>query len=349
MRFLYSPSQTLAMLIRGFYLAALALTIVPGTSLCQTGLNPGEHNIVVNGVRLWYEVAGQEAAGEAPVVYLHGGPGYNSYSFKKTIGSQLEKHALIVYFDERGAGHSERPWTRAYDMPTLVQDVEALRQSLQVATISIIGHSFGGTIALEYAAHYPEHVQKLIVLDGAADLPKVFDLWRTEIEQRYPREWRNALSTEKGKAYLQAVSGHDSCAISKAELAAETEVLHKVDGQAFHNWQQFHDQRYQQEQSAIDAASGLRNTGEIGSVYFGPDSQFPCYEFTAYDRLSMPVLIIVGKYDNAVGVEQMRNLADRLPHAHFDEFEQSAHFVYAEEPEKFANDVAGFLSRPNGV
>src|SRR5580693_6177420 len=97
-----------------------------------------------------------------PLVFLHGGPGYNSYSFEKTIGAKLEDHAQMIYFDERGSGRSERPWTKNYEMASLTQDLEALRKSLGIPQISLIGHSFGGTIALEYAARYPDQVQKLI-------------------------------------------------------------------------------------------------------------------------------------------------------------------------------------------
>ena len=56
----------------------------------------------------------------------------------------------------------------------------------------------------------------------------------------------------------------------------------------------------------------------------------------------MPTLVIAGKYDGAIGPEQMRTLAARLPNAHFDEFDQSAHFVYAEQPVKFLRDVEHF-------
>lgn len=331
------------MFTRLLSLTSLVLISCAGTSLSQTALDAGEHNVVLNGVRLWYKVAGQGQPGEAPLVFLHGGPGYSSYSFEKTIGPRMERHALTIYLDERGSGHSERPWTGAYDMATLVQDVEELRKSLGVSAISLMGHSFGGAIALEYAASYPEHVQKLIILDGAADMPKIFDLWRTQIEQRYPDAWSTALSGDKGKAYQEAIKSKDVCVLSKAEFAVDIDALSHVDSQAFHNWQQFHDQRYQAEQAALDAASGLRNTGELSRAYFGPDSQFPCYRFTAYDRLTMPVLVVVGKYDGAVGVEQMRSLAEHLPHARFDEFEQSAHFAYEEEPEKFERDITEFL------
>lgn len=323
---------------------ALFVVLSAGPLLCQTPLAPGEHNVVLNGVRLWYKVGGQEQPGRAPLVFLPGGPGYNSYSFEKTIGSRLEHSTKVIYFDERGCGHSERPWTKNYDMLTLVEDIEALRKNLDVPQVSLMGHSFGGTIALEYAAHYPKQVQKLIILDGAADAPKIFDLWRAQIEQRYPAAWQSALSEGQGKGLQKAMQSKDECTAAKAEFATEMIALSKVDSQAFHNWQQFHEQRYQREQDALDTASGLRNTGELAAAYLGPDGNFPCYRFTAYSKLTMPALIVVGKYDGAVGVEQMRYLADRLPHAHFEEFDQSAHFVYAEEPDKFERNVAAFLA-----
>ncbi len=299
---------------------------------------------MLNGVKLWYKVAGDPQPGEAPVLFLHGGPGYNSYSFEKTIGAQLQTQVRMIYLDQRGSGRSERPLNRDYSMATLVEDVEALRKSLGVAKLSLMGHSFGGTIALEYAARFPQHVQKLIIMDGAADMPQTFALWKEEIEHRYPDKWKSTLDGPAGKRLKQAEAGRDSCAIAKAEFGAEMATLQGVDGQAFHDGQQFHDRRFQQEQKQLDEASGLRNTGEFSAAYFAQESQFPCYRFMALRRLTMPVLVMVGKFDGAVGVSQMRMLAARLPNADFDEFKLSGHFVYAEEPAKFTRDVEGFLS-----
>ena len=325
-------------------LIALCFLAVSIEATGESPLSPGEHETIQNGVKLWYKVAGQQQPGQAPVLFLHGGPGYNSYSFEKTIGTQLETRMQMIYLDERGSGRSEGPPSGDYRMSTLVEDVEALRKHLGVSQFTLMGHSFGGTIALEYAARYPEHVQKLIVLNGASNMPMTFGLWRGEIEHRYPREWQTALGGKSGDSLRLAKSQQDGCAIAKAEFSAEMAALQSVDGQAFHNWQQFRDQRYQQEQSALDNTSGLRNTGEIGTMYFGPSSQFPCYRFTAVSQLTMPTLVIAGKYDGAIGPEQMRTLAARLPNAHFDRFDQSAHFVYAEQPVKFVRDVTAFLA-----
>ena len=249
----------------------------------------------------------------------------------------------MIYFDERGTGRSERPFNKDYKMATLVQDVEALRKHLGVQQLSLMGQSFGGTIALEYAASYPENVKKLIIVDGAADLPELFEHWQEEIENKYSAAWGAAMASKDGHAFRKATAGNDICAVTQARFQVEMDALAKVDSLDFHHWQQFYNQNFRREQDALDARSGLKNTGEMSQAYFSPGSPFLCYQFIAYDRLTMPVLIIGGKYDGAVDTKQLQTLARHLHHAEFDEFEHSAHFPYAEELVKFEHDVVAFL------
>ena len=304
----------------------------------------GEHEAHVSGARLWYKVGGAARPGRAPVLYLAGGPGYNSYSFEKTIGAQLERHVQMIYFDERGTGRSERPRSGDYSLATLVEDLEELRHQLGCPQLSLMGQSFGGTLALEYARTYPEHVQKLIVVDGAVDLPSLFEAWGREIAHHYPADWSRVLLSDDGKALRAALAEGDPCTIAKARFKAEMDVLSTPGHADFHHWQQFHDQRRRREQDELDERSGLSNTGEMSRTYFSQGAPFLCYRFTAYDRLTMPVLVMEGKYDGAVPPEQLQALARSLPNAQYDEFKNSAHFPYAEEPAKFERDVAAFVA-----
>ena len=309
-------------------------------------LSSGEHYAQVRGVRLWYKVAGHPVPGQAPVLYLHGGPGYNSYSFEMTIGSQLEQHMQMIYLDQRGSGRSGTAADGDYSVAAIVEDVEALRRALGVPQFVLMGHSFGGTVALEYAAKYDEHVQRLIILDGIADMPAVTALWVKELSHRYPDVWKETEDSDSRKALRKALASGDPCAISRANLAVTFAVQSKVHG--FHNWQQFHDPKYREQQAALDEQSGLEERQKQrmplwGRAYFSPTSTFACYRFTAFSRITMPALIIAGKYDYAIGAVQMKLLADHLPHAQYDEFSESGHFVYAEEPGKFVSDVTRFL------
>jgi proline iminopeptidase len=315
------------------------------TSLSTPPSTLGEHNEVLNGVRLYYRVAGKPIGRTGrtttPVVFLHGGPGYNSYSFATLAGPGLEQQLQMVYLDQRGCGRSERPWTQAYSIETLVEDIEALRHRLGAASIALIGHSFGGALALEYAVRHPEHVARMVLVGGFSDGPASVRVWRDRLESSDPA----ALSRTSSPATVQQNSSADSdrvCSEAKANMALVNQANGK-NGKAFFDHLQFVDQKIREKQDAVDAASGLKNTGELSSALFS--GGLACYRFTQHSRVTMPVLVIGGRHDGAIGIRPLRDLASKLPHATFLEYEHSAHFPYLEEPDRFSVDVVRFLSQ----
>src|SRR5438309_471945 len=89
------------------WLASLVLSL--GATIARTqpvppALQTGEHEVVLNGVRLWYRIAGTPTSNTQPVLFLHGGPGYNSYSFAQIEGPLVEKSLRMIYLDQRGSG-----------------------------------------------------------------------------------------------------------------------------------------------------------------------------------------------------------------------------------------------------
>jgi proline iminopeptidase len=318
-----SPLRILGGALLGALLAACAQA--PRAAPPPVALEPGEHQRILNGVRLYYRIAGEPPPGRAPVLFLHGGPGYNSYSFARVMGARLEQARRMVYLDQRGCGRSERPWDRSYSLAVLVEDVEALRQALGVERWVLLGHSFGGTLALEYAARYPERVAGLVLVGGLSDAPASFAVWKRELERLHPGRLTETASAEDGSDYTRVM-----------------QALRGLDTQAFFHQLQFRDDASRQRQEVLDAESGLRNTGELSQALFS--QELLTYRFSAHARLAtVPALLIGGRFDRAIGVENMKALAQALPRASFLEYEQSAHFPYLEEAERFERDVRTFL------
>lgn len=296
-------------------------------------LAPGEHHVVVDGVRLWYRVAGQASGDAPPVVFLHGGPGQGSAHFDALAGPRLEPSLRMVYFDQRGSGHSERPWTGEYSIERLVDDVEGLRRHLGVPRIALVSHSFGGLLALEYAAKYPDRVAALVFAAGLWDAPAQCALRLQRVAQYRPALYaRVAADTlnEDGTRRSDCAVEFAAFPTREERAAWDTEAIYP-------------DPAIEARIDSVNAAHGIRNTGEIGRAVFA--SGLLRYRFAAFDRLTMPVLVIAGGRDRAVAAEGLRALVERLPNARFVEYERAGHFVYLDEPDRFARDLTALVSR----
>lgn len=117
----------------------------------------------VNGVNLWY----QETGNGDPVIQIHGA-GFGHFNFA-TATPILSKHFRVIDFDLRGYGQSDRP-LQHYDMEVWADDTAGLMDALGIAKGHIHGTSMGAMIAQQFAAKYPEKVDRLVLNCGAAKL-----------------------------------------------------------------------------------------------------------------------------------------------------------------------------------
>ena len=138
-----------------------------------------------------------------PVVVVHGGPGI-PYAAAWNGLDPLTDRYTFHYYHQRGCGDSTRPFDRFEgrnfyeNMLTLertlglgaqIADIERIRQILGQDKLTLIGHSFGGFIATLYAAEFPEHVDKLVLVAPAGLLTppdeerNIFELARAQLDE----------------------------------------------------------------------------------------------------------------------------------------------------------------------
>ncbi len=303
-------------------LALLALPVTAAAAQAGRGAAPlarGAHDAIVNGVRLWYRVAGKPRG--IPVVFLHGGPGQGSQTFARFAGPHLERSQRMVYLDQRGSGRSEKHWAKEYSVALMVDDLERLRRLWRVDRIALIGHSFGTLLALEYAARYPQHVSHLVLSGTVVDFPAMLDLACVRLEKVDP------------KAYAEAVARLPAGSERRCHIFAA--------GRDFINGNMYPDPATMKLVDDTDKSDGMYNTGEI----FGALSKQGLldYRFDRPQRLTMPVLAIAGGSDFQAAVEPVRSFVAKVPGARLIEYEGRGHFMFVEDPQRFARDVAAFL------
>jgi len=108
---------------------------------------------------LYVEVVGRGY----PLVLMHGGPGADHWSMSSL--RPLADQFRLVFYDHRCNGRSDGPPVSSMTWENLTADADALRQRLGFDRWAVLGHSFGGQVALEYALRYPESLSHLILLD----------------------------------------------------------------------------------------------------------------------------------------------------------------------------------------
>ncbi len=92
---------------------------------------------------------------------------------------------------------------------------------------------------------------------------------------------------------------------------------------------------------SVNAARDVRNTGELDAALLAAGLNY--YRFTAIERVTMPVLVVAGRLDGALLPAGLRELARVLPRGRYVEYERSGHFVYLDEPDRFAREVSDFI------
>ena len=104
--------------------------------------------------------------GTPTVVFLHGLVMDNLSSWYFTVANHVAKHARVVCLDLRGHGRTERPLT-GYRVEDMVADVHGVLDALQVREpVCLVGNSFGGLLALAFAATHPNRTAGLVLVDA---------------------------------------------------------------------------------------------------------------------------------------------------------------------------------------
>jgi proline iminopeptidase len=124
---------------------------------------PQEGYIPVENGELYYRAVGQGK----PIVLLHGGPDFDHSYLLPEMDCLANSHRLI-YYDQRGRGRSlGQVKPEEVSIHSEIEDLESLRAYFHLDKIAVLGHSWGGLLALEYAVQHPERVSHLILMNTA--------------------------------------------------------------------------------------------------------------------------------------------------------------------------------------
>jgi pimeloyl-ACP methyl ester carboxylesterase len=263
------------------------------------------------GFETWYEVVGErEESGRLALLCLHGGPG-SAHDALEGLGALAAQGRRVAFYDQLGSGESDRPddpslWT----VDTFLDQLRSVREGLGLERLHLLGSSWGGMLALEYALTQPEGLASLVLNSTPTSAPR----WAQETARLHA-----ALPPDLDeKAAEEEFKRRHIC-----RLDPEPEVLKRV-------VEKFGKQVYETMwgPNEFTVTGTLKDWDVIGRL----------------GEIRVPTLITSGRHDECTPA-----LVEPLHHgiagSEWVLFEESAHTPYLEEPERYLELVAGFLDK----
>ena len=271
-----------------------------------------------NGINFVYEL---EGTGRDVVIVLPGAAGL-PHEYLHPLMTSLGPYMRTVYFDRRADMQSSHSIFEAASPLELADDIDALRKTLGLNRVTLLGHSFGGTIALTYALRYPEHVKRLILVGTSAVIES-----QAEVEKRLAK----MMTTTEAAVFYSGEGGTGRLSpcerVRNRYRALFPHYYHKVPDSGFLDrgvYSIYFDALARKHVLANDA-SGFDLRKQLG-------------------KITVPTLIFVGRFDDVTPVVHASELASHIPQAKLVVLEQSGHFPFAEENYLFTQWIKLFIS-----
>jgi len=291
----------------------------------QTSLLDTERFVPVeDGFRIWTRSIGGGAPDERPpILMMHGGPG-GSHDYMVNLSVLASPTQRVVFYDQLGSGRSDCPDDLGlWQLPRFVAEIDHVRNALGLDRVVLLGQSWGGMLAIEYATTQPAGLIGLILANSTASSP----LWSAEAQRL-----RAALPPD-----VQAT-------LTKHEIAGTTD---DSDYQAAVGV--FFSRHVIRVQPLPDFVK--RSFDHIGPAYgvmWGPSEFYCTGNLKDWDRtaslgdIHVPTLLISGEHDESTPVIN-KELQGLIAGARWVLLDGCSHLTHVEAPERFLRAVRDFL------
>ena len=284
-------------------------------------LRPGSGYAQVPGGKVWYNVVG--TGHRTPILVLHGGPGAASYYLKPL--SALGDDRPVIFYDQLGGGHSERPNdSTLWNVSRYVQEVGAIRDALGLERVHILGHSFGTIILAEYLKTKPRGVRSAVFASPVLDVPG------------YVQDVTALLRTFPDSTQQVIVDAEKNGTTNSAEYQSAMMAF-------------YHQHVARKLPWSPDLDSTIAQLNPVPYVHMQGPSEFSISgTLKSYDAtgslkdIDVPVLFVAGQYDEVVPA-RIRKFRQLTPGSRMEIIPNSAHMMTQDEPEVFIKTVRDWL------
>ena len=269
--------------------------------------------------------------GDEVVFLLNGGPGLPCDYLRDPHAMLATQGFHVVTYDQLGCGASDKPKDLAlWTIGGYVEEVESIRQQLGLGKMHLLGHSWGGWLAIEYALTYPDSLKSLVLADTNGDMPHLISelnrlrgaLGSETVQMMLRHEAEGTLDHPEYQAAVTILNYRHVC-----RLSTYPESLNR----SLKDWNMT-------VYGHMQGPNEFLYTGNLKDWNRIPDMH----------RIKQPTLVIAGMHDELTPACALR-MHQALPKSQIKIFQNSSHMPFYEEPEKYFPVLLGFLEQQRGT
>ena len=281
---------------------------------------------VEDGYTVWSRSIGGGASTErTPLLLIHGGPGV-PHQYLENLAALASSDQRVIFYDQLGCGFSDQPnEPERWHMARFVKEVDMVREALGLDEVVLLGQSWGGMLAIEYALQKPTGLLGMI-------------LSNTTPSARLLAEESNALLKALPSSMLETIARHEA-----AGTTDQPEYLQAME--------QFYGRHIVRVHPMPDFVQySFDHIGQPYGVMWGPNEFTLTGNLQTWDRINdlnqiqCPVLLICGEHDECTpAIHQLMH--DKLDDSRLHILQGCSHLSHVEQPEQYMQIVQNFLNQ----
>lgn len=272
-----------------------------------------------------YKIFSQKfGTGKIKLLLLHGGPLNTHEAFEIFIKQLPLDTYTIIFYDQLGSYYSDQPTdTTLWNIPRFVDEVEQVRQFYKLDSLYLLGHSWGGLLAMEYALKYGKNLRGLIISNKSYALENLINT-RRELSLKIAESFKCSLKTIEEMKKKERIS--DTLESKKISDTFNRTYMRRLDilPEPFKR-----------------LFSHIRMVPNNGKYFHDMQT------WTVLERLhliSCTTLLIGSKYD-IVKIEDLEKMKERVPDSQLYICPNGGHFCFWDDTENYFRELQNFIKK----
>jgi proline iminopeptidase len=268
------------------------------------------------------------------LLLLHGGPGATHEYFEACDSFLPNAGIEYYYYDQLGSGRSDQPEDPSlWDLPRFVDEVEQVRQALGLDrdNLVLLGHSWGGILAIEYALKYQQHLRGLVISNMMSSVPAYND---------YAERVLMPAMDQKALAEIKELESSGQTEDPRyMELLLEQHYVHHVLRMPPEQWPEPAQRGFDHINPAIYVS--MQGPSELG---ISADASLHDWDRTEdLSSITVPTLVIGARYDT-MDPSHMEMMAARFPAGQYLYCPEGSHMAMYDDQQTYFTGLISFLN-----